>query len=71
MAELSKTARRSMQTEVGSALSRTPVAWVFRSQPGKMQMRPYLTCYKDGEAEAFVAANEGYFVAKWDAARKR
>lgn len=68
---LSKTARASMRTETGGSVSRTPVAWVFESRPGKIQRRPYATCYRQGEAEAIVAEDPGrLYVVKLGAATK-
>jgi hypothetical protein len=55
--QLSKTARASLRTETGGIVSRTPVAFVFERKVGKMQTRPYATCYVRGEAEAIVAEN--------------
>lgn len=62
---LSKTARASMRVETGG-VSRTPIAFVFRHRVGKMQTRPYASCFVKGEAEAIVATDpEGLFLVDW------
>jgi len=55
MPNLSKTAKASLRVETAGAVSRTPLAWVFEHRVGKMQYRPYATCFVKGQAEAMVA----------------
>ncbi len=57
MGKLSKTALASLRTETAGSISRTPLAWVFQRKVGKMQTRPYATCYVPGQAEAIVEAH--------------
>lgn len=68
---LSKTARASLRTETTGNVSRTPLAWVFQHRIGKMQYKPYATCYVKGEAEAIVAQDpENLYVVSFDERRK-
>lgn len=71
MAELSKTARASLRVETGGTGSRTPIAWVYERKPGKMQTKPYKTCYIRGEAEAIVAEDpEALYVVTFGEGRR-
>lgn len=73
MAGLSKTARASLRVgTMDGAVKRTAVSWVFKSRPGSMQTKPYLTFFREGEGEAFMSAHtEGFFLVKWLENRKR
>jgi hypothetical protein len=65
MATLSKTARASMQAGEGSK-KRTAVAWVWKRKSGKLQTRPFIVCFTEGEAEAIVACDpENLYYTQW------
>lgn len=60
-----------MQVETTGQISRTVIAWVFKHKVGKMQFKPFATCYVKGEAEAIVAQDpENLYVVSFDERRK-
>jgi hypothetical protein len=71
MAELSKTARASMNAGEGSR-KRTPIAFVFEHRVGKMQTKPWRTFYVADEAEAYAEQDpERFYVIKWLETRRK
>lgn len=71
MATLSRTAQQAVRAGQG-VTKQIAVAWVFRSQPGKMQRNPYLTFNNKEAADAFMEEHpEGFYKVEWADLKKR